>query len=394
MRPTLVSPSKTRRPQPLACSLTRFRNAAAIAAVLSLAASASQSHAVDWEGTLSGGAFGLPGDGLLWTNPNNWSGDTLPSPFDSVLFGNPGAAAGTILLNGNQEVSDLTFTESYTLGAYGTSNVLTNTSGVVSVSSGELATINASYGGLGGVFLTGGGTLFLNHPAPTFGGNISVDGAGTTLLHRQEGLTPQYNGINGSQEFGRFDPVTLGYTTATRTITLTNGGEYKIIGTGGNPEANHKNIVIGSGGGTLNLAAGYILQNLDDIGQITVTTEAFTLDGKGRLTISGTMANGTGTAPNFTGGNPLGGIVNINGGMLDLSTTANTVVGANTYVRFSGIAATGSTLNINAGGTMMWNNGTQGFIDTRSSMRTTGRSWPLTATTTSSAIPSLVARPP
>ena len=114
----------------------------------------------------------------------------------------------------------------------------------------------------------------------------------------------------------------------------------------------------------MNLAAGYIVQNLDDLGQITVTTEAFTLAGKGRLTISGTMANGSGTAPVFTGGNPLGGIVNINGGMLDLSTQANTTVGANTYVRFSGIAPTGSTLNINAGGTMMWNNGTQAFIDT------------------------------
>ena len=104
MRPTLVSLSKARKPQPLSCSLARFRNVAAIAAVLSLAAS-TRSDAVDWEGTLSGGAFGLPGDGLLWTNPNNWMGDTLPTAFDSVTFANPGASVGTILLNGNQAVS-------------------------------------------------------------------------------------------------------------------------------------------------------------------------------------------------------------------------------------------------------------------------------------------------
>ncbi len=338
--------------QPLGISLARLRSAAAVAATL-LAAVQSSHAAVIWDGG---------GDGVLWTDLLNWSPDGIPASFEDVIFASVPPAA-RLLLAGNQSVGSLEFTESFTIGAYGTNQVLTNAGGSVIVNTGDFATINASYGGSAGLNLTGGGMLYLNHPGPTFSGDIFVDGAGTTLVHRQEGPTIQYSGINAAQEFGRFDQLSLGVQRSVRNIVLSNGGEYRIINAGNNSEGGYKNIVIGSGGGTLNLAAGYIVQNLDDIGQIGVTTEAFTKTGKGRLTISGTMANGTGTAPNFTGGNPLAGIVNINGGMLDLSTTANTTVGANTYVRFSGIAPTGSTLNINSGGTLMINNGTQATLD-------------------------------
>ena len=332
------------QPRPLNFSLARLSSAAAV--VAALVAAAPSAHA---QSTWDGNALPTPGDGFLWTNPLNWSGDVLPGGA-GVTFANPLATVGTVQLNGNQVADSLTFTQSFTLGAYGTSNVLTNTSGNVSVDPGVLATINASYGGTSGIFLYGGGTLFLNHPSPLFLGNITVDGAGTTLLHRQEGPTPQYNGVGGAQEFGRNDQVTMGYTRALRTITLTNGGEYKLINAGNNPEGNYKNIVIGSGGGTLNLAAGYLLQNLDDVGQITATSEAFTKAGKGRLIIGGGMADA----------NPLGGVVNINGGMLSLD-RLQAAGGAGT--RFAGIAAGGTTLNINSGGTLMVNNGTQGRLD-------------------------------
>ena len=334
------------KPRPLSFSLARLSSAAAVAAAL-LAAGQSAKAQSFWYGSAPNG---IPGDGFLWTNPNNWTFDTVPITSDALVFGDPAATPGTIILNGNQTADSLTFTDNFTLGAYGTSNVLTNTSGNITVTAGDFATINASYGGGNGINLSGGGTLFLNHPAPTFAGNIIVDGAGTTLLHRQEGPTVQYNGIGGAQEFGRFDQVTLGYTTATRTITLQNGGEYKIINTGNNSEGNYKNIVIGSGGGTLNLAAGYIVQNLDDVGQIGFTTEAFTKAGKGRLIITGLMADA----------NPLGGIVNVNGGMLSLDRLQGAGAAG---TRFAGIAAAGTTLNINSGGTLMINSGTQGRLD-------------------------------
>ena len=261
-------------PRPLSFSLARLSSAIAVASALTLAAQGQ----VNWEGT----SGGTPGDGFLWSNPLNWSLDTLPTAFDNAIFADPLATPGTILLNGNQAVNALEFTVSnYTLGAYGTSDMLT-TFGVVTATPGTFTTINAAYGGSSGLFLSGGGTLFLNHPAPQFGGDITVDGLGTTLVHRQEGPSNQYNAIGAAQEFGRNDQLTLGLQRTVRNVFLSNGGEYRLIGAGNNPDANSKNIILGSGGGTLNLAAGYLLQQLDDVGQITATTEAFTLDGKGR----------------------------------------------------------------------------------------------------------------
>ena len=337
------------KPRPLNFSLARLSSAAAVAAALLAAGQTAQAQSY-WFGT---GANGAPGDGFLWTNPNNWTFDTLPIATDDLVFDDPLATPGTILLNGNQTANSLTFTDNYTLGAYGTKDVLTNAGSFVTVNPGVLATINAAYGGTFGLNLSGGGTLFLNNPAAIFGGSISVDGAGTTLLHRQEGPTVQYNGVGSAQEFGRFDQVTLGYINVTKTITLSNGGEYKIINAGNNPEGNFKNINIGSGGGTLNLAAGYIVQNLDDVGQLGFTTEAFTKAGKGRLIITGNAA--------LSAGNPLQGVVNINGGMISLDSSISQTVGANTYVRYLGIGGVGTTLNVNSGGTILLNSGANVF---------------------------------
>ena len=191
MRTPAKTPSKL---QPLGISLARFRSAAAIVAALLAAAQSTQAVGI-WDGG---------GDGFSWTDPLNWDTDTVPTAGDIVNFASvPPATA--ILLLGSQTANALNFTQSYTLGAYGTNQVLTDTTGNISVTGGNFATMNASYGGTAGLSLSGGGTLFLNNPAPTFAGNITVDGAGTTLLHRQEGPTVQYNGVGGAQEFGRFD---------------------------------------------------------------------------------------------------------------------------------------------------------------------------------------------
>ena len=302
------------------------------------------------------------GDGLNWLDGSNWDTFNVPIAVEDLTFA-LGESMGPVFLNGNQTAQSLTFNDDYTLGAPGVTDTLTNTSGNVSVNVGKFVTMNQRVGGASGINLNGGGSLYLTNVNSPFSGNILVDN-GSTLVHRGEGPTNQYNGAGSAQEVGRGDELTLGFTTATRNITLQNGGVFKIINAGNNSEGNYKNIVIGVGGGTINVSAGHLLHSLDDIGQIGVTTNTFTKAGKGRLGISGTMANGTGTAPNFTGGNPLGGIVNVNGGILGLDTSVNTTTGANTYVRFSGIAATGSTLNINAGGTIMINNGTAGTLDT------------------------------
>ena len=296
--------------------------------------------AVTWDG----GA----GD-WLWTSGLNWDIDSVPGADQDLVFG---TGSGLVLLNGNQTANSLGLTSDFTLGAYGVATTLTNSSGVLTVNPGVLTTINAALTRPSGeITLSGGGTAFLNNPQPLFAGAWIVDGAGTTLLHRQEGPTPQYNGVGSSQEVGRFDQLSLGVSTAAKSIILQNGGEYRIIGAGNNAEGGYKNIVIGDGGGTLNLAAGYVLQNLDDVGQIGFTTNAFTLAGKGRLTITGGMADA----------NPLGGVVNVSGGILGLDRIAGGVTTAGT--RFSGIAATGTTVNINSGGMLLLNSGTQGRLD-------------------------------
>jgi autotransporter-associated beta strand protein len=328
--------------RPLSISLARCSSASAVAAALAFAAADAIAAPIAWDG--GGGDF-------LWTTPLNWAPDGVPAAGDDLTFGT--SPAGTVHLVRDQTAGSLAFTDDYSIGAFGTNLTLTNTSGNITVNPGELATIHASYGGTNGLNLSGGGTLYVTNPLSLYTGNITVSGAGTQLLHRQEGPTVQYNGLGGGQEFGRFDQLTLGSSTAVRNITLTNGGTYKIINTGNNPEGNFKNIIIGTGGGTLNLGAGYIVQNLDDTGQITATTEAFTKAGPGRLIITGTMATT----------NPLGGVVNVNGGMLSLDNVTSQAVGPNTYNRFTGISATGTTLNINNGGTVMINSGTAAAFD-------------------------------
>jgi hypothetical protein len=202
--------------RPITASLARFKSLLGMAAALSFATQHQAGAAtIQWQGTTGP----TPGDGLLWVDPFNWESDTIPSAFDDAVFG--AGTPGVIHLAGDQTINSLAFNANFTLGAYGTTQILTNTSGVVSVTAGDFATINASYGGNNGLNLSGGGSLFLNHPLPRFGGNITVDGAGTTLVHRQEGPYPQYNGVGSAQEFGRFDQLTLGFTTTVRNITLT-----------------------------------------------------------------------------------------------------------------------------------------------------------------------------
>lgn len=296
--------------------------------------------------------FGMPGDGVLWTNPLNWNGDALPASTDNVVFGTGPVA--TVLLPSNQTVNNITFNSNFTLGAFGSSSVLNNTTGNITVSPGVFGTINAAYNSPVGLNLAGGGSLYLNNVNALFAGNIVVDGAGTTLVYRSDNPIPSYNGMGSAQEFGRGDMPSLGVSTAVKTITLTNGGEFKYLGGGNNPEGGYKNIVIGAGGGGVNLAAGFTNWSLDDAGQLGAAAgNTFTKSGNGRLILTSTLA----------ANNPLAGPVVINGGMLSLDNQVSQVVGANTYNRFVGIAATGTSVTVNNGGVLLLNNSGQAFFD-------------------------------
>ncbi len=320
--------------------------AAIVAPLIAAWPQRAQAVTTDWQGTTGG----TPGDGLRWTASLNWMGDLVPSALDDATFGAPGTGGSTVHLVGTQTINSLAFDENFSLGAPGTNLVINNTTGNLTVNSGSFVALNAAYGGPAGLNLSGGGSLYLTNPLSPYTGNITVSGTGTTLVHRQEGPSVQYAGINAAAETGRFDQVTLGWNSTVKTITLTNGGTYKILAAGNNAEGNYKNIVIGAGGGTLDLAAGYLLQNLDDVGQLSsVAGNTFTKDGPGRLVITGAMADA----------NPLAGAVVVNDGMLSMDRLA-AAGGAGT--RFAGIAAT-APVTVNNGGTLLLNNGTQGRWD-------------------------------
>src|SRR5262245_8539819 len=106
-------------PRPLVFSLGRYTSALAVVSALALAtAPAVKAQTNTWLGN----AEPAPGDGVLWTNPFNWTDNLLPAPTENVVFADPAAAIGTIFTNGNQTVNSLKFTVSETLGAYGTSD--------------------------------------------------------------------------------------------------------------------------------------------------------------------------------------------------------------------------------------------------------------------------------
>ncbi|MDB6151973.1 MAG: hypothetical protein JWL90_426, partial [Chthoniobacteraceae bacterium] len=292
---------------------------------------------------------------FVWTNPVNWNLDVVPSVTADVTFGL--GSPGFIHLAGDQTENSLVFNQNFTLGDYGTNLAVTNTSGNVSVGAGVFVTMDAAYAGPS-MNLSGGGSLFLNNPFANFAGNISVSGPGTTLVFRADQPMPQYNGVNGSAEVGRGDTPSLGISSAVKTITLTNGGEFKYLGGGNNPEGGYKNLIIGTGGGAVNLAAGFTVWNLDDAGQIAAAAgNTFTKRGNGRLTITGSMADA----------NPLAGDVVVDGGMFELSRLQAGSGTANT--RYAGMTGTTSTpvgtntLTLNNNAVLMLNNGTVGNLD-------------------------------
>ncbi|MGI8602276.1 MAG: autotransporter-associated beta strand repeat-containing protein [Verrucomicrobiales bacterium] len=288
------------------------------------------------------------GDGITWTDPLNWDTNTVPTPADVAAFGL--SLPVQVLLNGDQTVDSLSLLDDYTIGAFGTgSRLLINTASIpnISVDTGVLGTLNARLG-TADLNIGGGGTLYLTNLFNT-PGNVLVDSS--TLMINSPALTPHVVGT-GVQLNTRSDVLPLG--TAQRNITLTNGGEFKIIGTGYNPDGGTKNFILGAGGGAINPAAGFQFMILDDAGTPSQ------ISGAGNLT-----KNGVGRLQITTQDYNLTGNLIVNAGVMEFNRLQGGAAG-----RFSAFSPA-STITVN-GGMLVPNNGTAGVIDNALTLNVSG----------------------
>ncbi|MHA3771845.1 beta strand repeat-containing protein [Verrucomicrobiota bacterium sgz303538] len=240
--------------------------------------SGAKASTISWDGE---------GANSLWATPTNWFNSTsvtnnvLPTAADDLVFGL--GAAGTIDLGGAQTAKSIYFSlDGFTLGLASTTNVLTNTSGQITIDPGVTARINAILASSNGLELSGGGSLVLAG-ANSFIGTANVLGGSTLTISSDGNLGVVTNGLS-------LDGGTLNATaaiTSARQLTL-------------GPSANVITVPAGASVWT---------------GQIT-GAGGFTKNGTGSLQIGGSTGN------TFTGE------VGVNNGTLFLNKTAGNAIGA------------------------------------------------------------------
>ncbi len=330
-------------------SFPRVKSVSWLAAVMGLSLSAAS--AIDWDGG---------GDGVTWTDPLNWDGDVLPTVADLAAFN---FSPQLIQPNGNQSVLGLSFFDNYVLGGFGNSSLLTlagSTSVTNLTPNSASITINSlltTGGATPGLYIGGsGGTVNLTNIYNQIGGNITLDG--TTLLMQSSSLAPHLSGT-GINLQNRSDALVLGgpNNPQNRNIILKNGGQFAVYGAGYNPDGSSKVFNLdASGGGAINVVAGYQQFSLDDAAQITGTGN-LTKTGNGRLTL-------TSQAFGLTGN------LQVSGGVLDVGTSTAPAV-TNDYNRMSVFAQT-ATITVGVPGAVtgtsprpmfVMNNGTATQID-------------------------------
>lgn len=300
----------------------------------------SRAADIDWDG----GA----GD-FLWSSSANWLPDGLPATGDALQFTTPSAAF--IHLDGNRlgAYSGLEFSGGGTInfGVAGAPNLLSLnpvTAPNITIASGTTVNLNAFV--TGPLSFSGGGTVVLdNYFAPN--GNITADGAGTTIkVFSHSVLAHSSGGLAGT----RGDIPTLGpIAGATETLTLTNGARLQFVGYGMNPDANSKNIIIGEGGGILDVRNGSI--QFDDANQVSgagLVTKA----GIGRLLMFG---NAT-TNFNLSGGSL------VQEGFLELNSASNAFPATASHTVSGGVLGLAhtttvfsmsfNTITLNSGGSL------------------------------------------
>ena len=204
-----------------------------------------------WEGTTLGG------DGVTWTNANNWTtngvADVLPpntSPGDDLTFGV--GTPGTINLNGNEIADSLTFNANgFILDSSGSTNVLTNVTGSITVGSTDTATINSILAGSGSTSLklSGGGTLILNN-ADTYAGATNVN-AGTLVVGNSSAIYPS-GVLTVASGAGFLIDIPPAPTTVTFNTSVSNSGSFT-IDSGDSFVSNSSGSVFTQSAGTLTI---------------------------------------------------------------------------------------------------------------------------------------------
>jgi autotransporter-associated beta strand protein len=208
---------------------------------------------------------------LTWTGnesgfANNWDNNVALNftndgdpdrfrQFDRVTFGNTSGSTAPVLI-GTLIPSAVTFnhsTNDYTLGGAGT---ISGTTGITKSGTGTL-TINSTTASnfSGGLNITGG-TVAINS-AQNYTGNITITGAGSRLVQG--------------------NAAALG-ATGSRTITVTNGGQFDFNGFEPGTSRTHTYRISGDGGGNgalfnnagASLGANAGIQNLELLGNATI----------------------------------------------------------------------------------------------------------------------------
>ena len=262
-----------------------------VACAVSLAADAVHAAAIFWDGG---------GDGASWSDPNNWSTNTLPGPSDDV----------TISVAGNIAVAHSTGTTS--INSLQCDEALVLSGGSLSIAAGSQIAVFTLSGGT----LSGTGAVTVSGSMNWTGGTMS--GSGTTVIASDALLSLQ--GTEYKQLSGR-TLRNLGTAVWTQgPITIYSGGKF-VNEVGGVFDARVDNIVYMFGGqGTF-----------DNRGELRKSAGAGTTwighsstSGPGRFSNSGTVQVQSGTVSIWlTGANSSSGSFDAGPGTeLSLNTTS------------------------------------------------------------------------
>lgn len=188
------------------------------------------------------------------------------------------AAAGAVTINSALTLGAAqTWTNNSTTNALTVSGAIANGGNTLTIAGPGTVNSSGIISGAGGLAVTNG-TFAITQQASTFSGNITVDGP-TSVLSMVGNSGGTYSTTNP-----------LGYVSSSvyKTVTLTNGGTFTLAGQNYNVNAAGAGQVfmIGSGGGTFNVASGSTF-TLDDGTTTGTSGSAYEMQGTGDLTKTG-----------------------------------------------------------------------------------------------------------
>ncbi|WP_164156216.1 autotransporter-associated beta strand repeat-containing protein [Sandarakinorhabdus rubra] len=314
-------------------------------------------------GVVNGGSGIWSAAGTNWTNQTGVGVEDF-QPGENAFFTNTG---GTITLADSTSYRELNFQANGYVINPAAAQTLSATGGMISVTAGNTATINAALAGTGGLSKTGPGILVLGG-ANTVTGGFTING-GTLAVTSAAALGPDAVFINGGAQTLRFDAS----MTVANTINATGVG-YN-IDTGANTVILNGSL---SGGGADKFGSGTLVLN----NAINAQPNALAVFG-GTLIVNGGVQGGVGGASASTigGTGTVTGLVSTSGtlspgaapgqvgtltvGSLTLGSTSTSLfdlgapAGPNDLVVSNGNLVLDGTLNVNplAG----WNTGTGSY---------------------------------